>query len=92
MGTHTKTWELLTPWAETQPWECLIRETGCVSPTHNHDPMVGDECAVGRCRAKLKEREVCYAVTEIPRPEGGSERWVCWRHVRPDDGPIVVPS
>lgn len=89
--THTKTFNLLNAWAETTPWDCLIRETGCISKTHDHSPMVNDECAWGGCDELLREREVCYAVIELKRAPGAKhEPWVCWRHVRPDEGPITV--
>jgi hypothetical protein len=80
--THTKTYALMDPWAETVPWDCLVA-------THTHNPMVNDPCAVEDCREPLLAGEVCYAVVEFKRdPETGRERWVCWRHVRPDEGPI----
>jgi len=79
--TYTKTYALLDPWAETLPWECA---------THAHNPMANDPCAVEDCDELLRAGEVCYAVVELPRLPDGHERWVCWRHVRPDDGPIRV--
>jgi len=100
--THTKTYNVLHPWAETTPWECLVRPTNCCAgPEHDHDPMVNDPCAVLDCREPMLAGEVCYAVCEIERrhglppqnPNGKArqrEAWVCWRHVRPDDGPIRV--
>jgi len=69
---HTKTYTLFDAWASTLPWNCLIRETSCVHPTHEHDPMVDDPCAVETCRKPLKEREECYVTTQL-------EGWVCWR-------------
>lgn len=69
------------PWAETTPWECLIRETGCCSPTHNHSPMVNDPCAHPGCIELLVADESCYAVIEIETTNDGSMAWVCWRHV-----------
>lgn len=85
-STHVKTYTLMHPWAETVPWDCLVRETNCCSPTHNHSPMVGDLCAVEACGKPLLEDETCYAVTEMERVDG-REPWVCWRHVHPDAGP-----
>jgi len=97
--THTKTYVQMDAWAETIPWDCLTRDTRCCSATHDHDPMVGDPCAVGDCGEPLVDGETCYAVCELPSfvgppprsPAGRVRnriRWVCWRHVRPDDGPI----
>jgi hypothetical protein len=99
--THTKTYVLLDPWASTIPWDCLVRDTRCCHPTHDHDPMVGDPCAVEDCRKSLLADETCYAVVQYRRISGplpqnpagrvrDREQRVCWRHVRPDDGPIKV--
>lgn len=89
--THTRTEVIGHPWAETTPWDCLIRETGCCSPTHAHSPMVGDRCAWPHCDETLRDREVCYAVIEVTKEPGTrGESWVCWRHVRPDDGPLKI--
>ncbi|MFD7999950.1 hypothetical protein [Streptomyces mirabilis] len=81
--THTKTFELLDAWAETTPWTC--RAEG-----HDHSPMANQPCAIGRCGELLLRNEVCYAVTALERGGDGHEQWVCWRHVRPDDGPIRI--
>lgn len=84
--THTKTYTLLDPWASTVPWTCAVDPSsacdcdgGC--GLSGHSPMVGDPCALNACAKPLRQDEECYAVTEI-------DGWVCWRHVRPDEGPI----
>jgi len=79
--THTKTYALLDAWAETTPHAC---EPGCAKP-HAH---VGDECAAEQCDEPLLAHETCYAVTQLDRDTNGREPWVCWRHIRPDHGPI----
>lgn len=101
---HTRTYTLMHPWAETIPWDCLIRPTNCCAgPEHDHDPMADDPCAVRDCQKPLLAGETCYAVTELdrvtgPPPQNPSgrvrerEQWVCWRHVRPDDGPLTVST
>lgn len=86
--THTKTYETYDAWAETIPWDCLIRDTGCISSTHDHSPMANQPCAIAKCAKPLLPDETCYAVTQLERGEDGHEQWVCWRHVRPDDGPV----
>lgn len=97
--TYTKTYALLDPWAETIPWDCLVRSTGCIPGAHDHDPMANDPCAVRDCAEPLLAGETCYAVTQIGRRTGPPlqnpagpvrerEQWVCWRHVRPDAGPV----
>jgi hypothetical protein len=97
--TYTKTFAIYGAWASTLPWNCLARETGCISATHDHSPMVNDPCAEPQCDELLAENEECYAVTELPSIEAPPlqnpagrvrrrEQWACWRHVRPDDGPV----
>lgn len=86
--TYTKTYALMDPWAETIPWECLVRETNCCAgPAHDHSPMVNDPCAVEDCGEPLLIGQTCYAVTQVGRDERNREQWVCWRHVHPDNGP-----
>lgn len=98
--THTKTFVVLNAWASTVPWKYRDRPTTMA--------VVGDPCAVLRCRKPFIDGEVVYAVIEsggpdAPEPQpcttdstlttadcGHAEQWVCWRHVRPDDGPIRV--
>lgn len=46
-------------------------------------PMVDDPCSVDTCRKPLRAREECYSTTQL-------DGWVCWRHVRPDAGPITT--
>jgi hypothetical protein len=88
--THTKTYALMDPWAQTIPWDCLIRDTNCCHPTHDHDTMANDLCAATGCGHLLLADEVCYYVTELPHDHTGREQAVCWRHIRPDDGPLRV--
>lgn len=83
----SSTAEWMHPWASTLPWDCLVRPTDCVSATHNHSPMVGQQCAAPGCEHALIEGETCYAVTEVERVED-REQWVCWRHV--GEHPVVV--
>ena len=79
--THTRTYTILTAWAETTPHVCA---PGCTK-SHAHP---GDQCDAPQCDEQLVAGETCYSVTELPRAADGREPWVCWRHVRPDDGPI----
>jgi hypothetical protein len=74
-------------WASTLPWDCLVRDTDCCSPTHDHSPMANDPCAVQDCEHLLAAGEECYAVTQLGRDDD-REQWVCWRHVR--DEPVVA--
>lgn len=97
--TYTKTFAIYGAWAETTPWDCVMRGGECANATHDHSPMVGDPCGEPQCNELLVADEVCYAVTQLdsiigPPPQNPAgpvrrrEQWVCWRHVRPDDGPI----
>lgn len=83
--THTKTYALMDAWAQSFPWDCLIRETNCASDTHDHDVMVDQPCAVPDCGEPIRDRESCYRVVQM-------EGYVCWRHVHPDDGPRLYPA
>ena len=85
--THTRTYALLDAWAETLPWDCPNH----AAHTHAHNPTVNQPCAIVDCGEPLLARESCYLVTQLDRDEQGREQYVCWRHVRPDDGPIRVP-
>ena len=76
--THTKTYGLMHPWAQTTPHDHPAE--GCTA-VHVH---VGDPCAVPDCGKPLLANEACYAVIELPH-EGPGENWVCWRHIHPDD-------
>ncbi len=52
-------------------------------------PRISDgPCAV--CEEPILGKEVCYYVTQLDRDEDGNEQPVCWRHIRPDMGPLVV--
>lgn len=78
---------MIHAWAETLPWDCLAHpSTTCISPDHNHSPMVNEPCAV--CGAPLLENQACYAVLELPRTDTRMP-WVCWRHVG-RTGPIDI--
>lgn len=83
--TYTKTYAVMSAWASTTPHD----RKDCPNPCPAVHAHVGDECAVPDCDHVLRSREECYSVTELPH-EGPGELWVCWRHVRPDDGPIRI--
>lgn len=84
--TYTKTYALMDAWASTLPWE------DCGKPGHRHSPMAGQICAAEGCEHQLRAREQCYYVTQLDRDADGNEQAVCWRHVHPDGGPILVTS
>lgn len=86
MRTRTKTYALYNAWAETIPYEKD-------APDYKTGPRVDDPCCEPQCDETLHAGEVVYAVTELGREHanpGRNEPWVCWRHVRPDQGPITV--
>ncbi len=84
--TRTRTWELLHAWAETTP----VPEN---EPGHYKGARVGDLCTWPPCGEHFRPGETVYSVTEQDRSDalpGRTEPWVCWRHVRPDEGPLKV--
>ena len=83
--TYTKTYAIMGAWASTIPHG----RRDCPNPCPAVHVHAGDECAVPDCDETLLPREECYAVTELSK-DGPGEHWVCWRHVRPDDGPIRI--
>lgn len=80
MATEPKIYPLMDPWAESTP----------ISTGTNGGPRVGDPCCVVHCDKTLQKGEVYYYVTELGRDTNGNEQPVCWRHVRPDKGPITI--
>lgn len=82
-ATHTKTYVELTMWASTIPVDPPV-------PEHWRGPVVGERCcAPDSCEEELQSGEECYYVTELPRV-AGREQPVCWRHIHPNTGPVVV--
>lgn len=77
--TYTKTYALMDAWAISLPW------ARCGQPCNHATPHVGDPCAVEDCGKPLLAGETIYKVTQMP-----DDAYVCWRHVRPDDGPVRV--
>jgi len=88
----TQTCAPIEAWGSTFPWTCLIRQTSCCSTIHDHIPMVGDPCAFDGCDEPLLVDEECYFVAGVPQDPWGRHRAVCWRHVRPGEGPLIVPG
>lgn len=84
--THTKTRVILNAWAETTP----VSED---SPSHYKGARVGDQCTWPPCGEHLRAGETVYSVVEQDRADalpGRNEPWVCWRHIRPDEGPLTA--
>lgn len=84
--THTKTFVTYGAWAETTPHK---RD----APGFDRAAREGDPCCEPQCDEHLRADEVVYAVVELGREDanpGRNEPWVCWRHVRPDQGPVKV--
>lgn len=77
--TYTKTFALFDAWAESTPLE---------NDAPGGGPRIGDPCAGPGCDDHLRRDEVYYYVTQLERDAQGREQPVCWRHVRPDKGPI----
>lgn len=84
--THTKTYALYNAWAETTPVESD-------APEGYRGARVGDLCCEPQCSHHLRVGETVYAVTGLDREHanpGRNEPWVCWRHVRSDQGPLTL--
>ena len=78
--THTKTFTQYDAWAQSIPLG---------DPAQN-GWHVGDHCHAPQCDETLQHGEVYYYVTELDSLADGREPCVCWRHVRSDDGPIII--
>lgn len=82
--TYTKTYALLHAWAQT---DALPRDY----PGHREHAREGDLCCAEQCGELLVAGDVVYAPIELDRSDaqpGRGEPWVCWRHIRPDAGPL----
>lgn len=88
--TRTTEPQVMGAWASTMPFDCNVRNS-CRHKSHGHTPMSGDLCGHPDCAEALLPYQEVYAVTELPRQPGQhGETWVCWRHVRPDKGPVDI--
>ncbi|MEV7011562.1 hypothetical protein [Streptosporangium sp. NPDC051022] len=84
--TYTKTYTLMHAWAETV---VHTKNTIGVSKAVREDAP----CCAPECDELLVAGEVAYSPVELERTHanpGRGEPWVCWRHIRPDDGPLRV--
>lgn len=85
--TYTKTYALMDAWASTTP----RNRRNCADPCPAVHVHAWDVCAVPQCDKRLLPDEECYSVLQVQTtPDEAGEKWVCWRHVRPDDGPIRI--
>lgn len=84
--TRTRTYTLMHAWAETTV------STGD-TPGVPHAAREDDPCCAPRCDELLVAGETAYSPIELGREHaalGRREPWVCWRHIRPDDGPLTM--
>jgi hypothetical protein len=98
--THTKTFTLLDDWAATIPHDCK----GCGKPhVHVHDLCAVPSCGGLLHRGEQVYAVIQTGGPDAPEPVPcevnpqlttadchHAEQWVCWRHIRPDDGPIKI--
>jgi hypothetical protein len=94
--TYTKTYVRLHAWASTIPADhgdmprpgdpCAVpRCTGYLRDNETVYAVI--ESGGPDAPEPVPCRYGPYTTAEC----GHAEQWVCWRHVRPDDGPITVP-
>lgn len=100
--THVKTYALLNAWASTTPHDCK----GCGKPhVHAGDLCAVSRCAeplpanetvyavTETGRADAPEPQPCRSNPALTTADcHHAEQWVCWRHIRPDDGPITIKA
>jgi hypothetical protein len=84
--TYTKTYTIMDAWAQTVPH-------AKDDPRFPQAAREGDPCCAPQCDEVLRADEVAYAPVHLDRAmanPGRGEPWVCWRHIRPDQGPIRI--
>jgi hypothetical protein len=98
--TYTKTFIQLNDWASTIPHECI----GCGKPhAHVGDACAVPSCAAPLLAGQTIYAVIETGGPDAPEPAPcevnpnlttatchHAEQWVCWRHIRPDDGPISI--
>lgn len=94
--THTRTWPLLNAWASSFPWTDGDHSAMVGAPCAV--PRCGEPLAAGEEVYAVLETGGPDAPESIPCRYGPlmtlncghAEQWVCWRHVRPDAGPVTA--
>ncbi len=94
--THTKTFVLLNAWASTTPADygsmprpgspCAVPR--CGQPLKAHETVYAVTETGGPDAPDSIQCETDPTLTTADCHH--AEQWVCWRHIRPDDGPIVT--
>jgi hypothetical protein len=94
--THTKTFTLLSAWASTTPadYGSMPRPgSPCAVPSCGR-PLKANEAiyAVTETGGPDAPQPIrCTANPALTTADcDHAEQWVCWRHIRPDGGPITV--
>ncbi len=93
--THTRTWPLLNAWASTLPYADTRKPTvgqPCAVPRCG-EPLKVDEEVYSVLESggpDAPESVPCNFGPHLTADCGHAEQWVCWRHVRPDSGPVTA--
>lgn len=95
--THTRTWPLLNAWASTLPWTYgeghkPMAGDPCAVPRCGEPLKAGEEsyAVLESGGPDAPESVPCQFGPLMTAECGHAEQWVCWRHVRPDKGPLVT--
>lgn len=93
--TYTKTFTLLNAWASTTPAdygdmprvgdECAV--PSCTEHLRENEVVYA---VIETGGPDAPEPALCKSGPLTTAECGHAEQWVCWRHVRPDEGPIRI--
>ncbi len=94
--THAKTYALLSAWASTTPadYGSMPRPgSPCAVPSCGQ-PLKANEVVYAVTETGGPDAPEPIPCTSDPTLTTAdchhAEQWVCWRHIRPDDGPTVT--
>lgn len=92
--THVKTFTLLHEWASTTPADygnmprvgdpCAVPR--CGAPLQDNEAVYA---VIESGGPDAPEPIPCRYGPLTTAECGHAEQWVCWRHIRPDDGPVT---
>jgi hypothetical protein len=96
--THTKTFTQLSSWASTTPADYgdMPRPGSPCAVPRCGQPLKANEIIYAVTETggpDAPEPIPCTSNPELTTADcGHGHQWVCWRHIRPDDGPIVATA
>lgn len=96
--THTKTFVLLTAWASTIPHDCVdcggvhVHVGDLCAIARCRQPLLAGQTVYAVCETGDPDAPPAVPCETNPQLTTAechhAEQWVCWRHIRPDDGPV----